>query len=163
MQNWVDKVKPYLSYMTEVIDAVKGQAVSMNASTMTSFTAKELIARTQILLKNELKRRHCTLNLDIDVDDFIYALDQTHRLIYVYDNECNMLGGFGGTSGSASQLGIFNNPGSLLVHGDNILVADGENLCVTVFELTDYGRILKEIINVDISSKADLLNIFQAA
>jgi len=86
MQEWVDKVKPYLSYMTEVIDAVKGQAVSMNASTMTSFTAKELITRTQLLMKNELKRRHCTLNLDIDVDESTSIAGEISAIIQVIDN-----------------------------------------------------------------------------
>ncbi|MBE5813298.1 MAG: hypothetical protein E7314_06575 [Clostridiales bacterium] len=86
MQNWVDKVKPYLSYMTEVIDAVKGQAVSMNATTMTNFTAKELITRTQLLMKNELKRRHCTLNLDIDVDESTSIAGEISAIIQVIDN-----------------------------------------------------------------------------
>jgi signal transduction histidine kinase len=86
MQDWVDKVKPYLSYMTEVIDAVKGQAVSMNASTMTSFTIKELITRTQLLMKNELKRRHCNLNLDITANDFTAISGEISALIQVIDN-----------------------------------------------------------------------------
>lgn len=88
------------------------------------------------------------VSVDIDTNDFIYALDQTHRFIYVYDNECNMLGGFGGGSSGANQSGIFNNPVSLLVHGESILVADSENLSVTVFELTEYGRLLKEAQNM---------------
>ena len=86
MQDWVNKVKPYLSYMTEVIDAVKGQAVSMNASTMTNFTIKELITRTQLLMKNELKRRHCNLNLDITASDDTAISGEISALIQVIDN-----------------------------------------------------------------------------
>ena len=105
-------------------------------------------------LENEIKTDNGNpmvqnvVSVDTDNDNFIYALDQTHRLIYVYDNECNMLGGFGGGNSSARQLGIFNNPVSLLVHGDAILVADSENMSVTVFELTEYGRVLKEAQNM---------------
>ena len=66
MNVWVDKIKPYLSYMTEVIDAVKGQAVSMNADSDGVFSAKEFILRTQILMRDELKRRHCNLIVFFD-------------------------------------------------------------------------------------------------
>lgn len=105
-------------------------------------------------LENEIKKANGAamiqniVAVDIDSDNFIYALDQTHRLIYVYDNECNMLGGFGGGNSGATQKGIFNNPVSLLVHGEKLLVADSETLSVTVFELTDYGRALKEAQNM---------------
>jgi len=86
MQVWVDKIKPYLSYMTEVIDTVKGQAVSMNASTMRNFTAKELIARTQILLRDELKRRHCTLNLNLEVNEGSNIAGEISAIVQVIDN-----------------------------------------------------------------------------
>jgi len=86
MQVWVDKIKPYLSYMTEVIDTVKGQAVSMNASTMKNFTAKELIARTQILLRDELKRRHCTLNLNLEVNEGSNISGEISAIVQVIDN-----------------------------------------------------------------------------
>jgi len=86
MKVWVDKIKPYLSYMTEVIDTVKGQAVSMNASTMHSFSAKELIARTQILLRDELKRRHCNLNLNLEVDEKSNISGEISAIVQVIDN-----------------------------------------------------------------------------
>lgn len=86
MRNWIEKVKPYLSYMTDIIDAVKGQAVSMNASTMKSFTAKELVLRIQILMKNELKRRHCTLNLDNLVNESTPIAGEISAIIQVIDN-----------------------------------------------------------------------------
>lgn len=86
MRGWIEKVKPYLSYMTEIIDAVKGQAVSMNASTMKYFTAKELVLRIQLLMKNELKRRHCTLNLDNIVDESTSISGEISAIIQVIDN-----------------------------------------------------------------------------
>lgn len=86
MRGWIEKVKPYLSYMTEIIDAVKGQAVSMNASTMKYFTVKELVLRIQLLMKNELKRRHCTLNLDNIVDESTSISGEISAIIQVIDN-----------------------------------------------------------------------------
>ena len=81
--------------------------------------------------------------VDTDDEDFIYALDQTYGLIYVYDSECNILGGFGGGYSSAQQKGIFQKGTSLAVLGDSVLVIDSENSALTVFEITDYGKALK--------------------
>lgn len=81
--------------------------------------------------------------IDTDESDFIYALDRTFGLIYVYDSECNLLGGFGGLSKNPMRKGMFYKPVSLAVKGDAILVADVEEMSVTVFEATDYGKCLK--------------------
>lgn len=86
MKEWLYKIRPYLSYMTEVIDAVKGQAVSMNASTIGKFSAKELVARTQILMKNELKRRHCNLNLDLNISEDTEIKGEISAIVQVMDN-----------------------------------------------------------------------------
>lgn len=86
MKNWIDKIKPYLSYMTEVIDAVKGQAVSMNTTSDGSFSAKELVLRTQILMKDELKRHNCKLNLDVKIADNTEICGQLNALVQVLDN-----------------------------------------------------------------------------
>ena len=82
--------------------------------------------------------------VDTDADNFIYALDQTYGLIYVYDSECNMLCGFGGGASNSNQKGIFSKAVSLTIHNEAILVADYDNSSVTVFELTEYGKVLKE-------------------
>ena len=82
--------------------------------------------------------------IDIDENDFIYALDKTHALIYIYDNECNLLAGFGGGTDYASQLGIFDSPVDLALVGSDVLVADKDTYSVTVFERTEYGQLLIE-------------------
>ena len=86
MKEWVDKIRPYLSYMTEVIDAVKGQAVSMNTADDGDFLAKELILRTQILMKDELKRRHCNLNSTVNIKEETQIKGQLNALVQVLDN-----------------------------------------------------------------------------
>ncbi len=80
--------------------------------------------------------------VDVDENDFIYALDATHGLIYIYDSECNMLAGFAGGYDYAKQLGIFDNPESLKVHGTDILVVDSDGKALTVFKRTEYGQML---------------------
>ncbi len=96
-----------------------------------------------VLKKNGAANTQNIVAVDTDDKDFIYALDQTCRLIYVYDSECNMLGGFGGGSDNSVQKGVFNKPVSLKLHGSDVLVIDYENCTLTVFEETEYGRALK--------------------
>ncbi|MBO4734459.1 MAG: YIP1 family protein [Clostridia bacterium] len=105
-------------------------------------------ASVNFLESKPVKRSQRTLvqniiAVDTDKDNFIYALDQAYGLIYVYDSECNMLCGFGGGSSGSRQRGIFDQATSLLVHNDNILVADSKSGMVTVFALTGYGEALK--------------------
>ena len=54
MLTWLDKMKPYCAYMSDVISAVKGQAVQM-AYGMVMFTVDEAVKRVELLLKHELK------------------------------------------------------------------------------------------------------------
>lgn len=106
-------------------------------------------ASVNFLENKPVKRQQRTLvqniiAVDTDKDNFIYALDQAYGLVYVYDSECNMLCGFGGGSEQSRQRGIFAQAVSLLVHNDNILVADSKSGTVTVFALTGYGSALKK-------------------
>ena len=55
MEEWIKKIQTHLSYMSDVITTVKGQAVAFsdNAS-FTSFTLDDLIRQVNILMKHEL-------------------------------------------------------------------------------------------------------------
>ena len=59
MSVWVEKVKDYTSYMSDVITAVKGQAVNLSDEVAVSFTLDELVKRVNILMKHELKNAIC--------------------------------------------------------------------------------------------------------
>lgn len=86
MNEWIVKIRPYLSYMTEVIDAVKGQAVSCNSDLDEEFSAKEFILRTQILMKDELKRRKCNLKVDTNIKDDTLIKGELNSIVQVLDN-----------------------------------------------------------------------------
>ncbi|NLO49217.1 MAG: hypothetical protein GX111_13070, partial [Clostridiales bacterium] len=53
MRGWIDKLKEYTAYMSDIISTVKGQAVQLTASTTDCFTLKELIKRVDILMNHE--------------------------------------------------------------------------------------------------------------
>ena len=86
MKEWIEKSKVYLTYMTEVINAAKGQAVSMNATTDGSFTMQELIARIKILMQEELKKYNCNLNIKINVSETTNVCGELSGIVQVLDN-----------------------------------------------------------------------------
>ena len=61
MLSWVNKTKPFCSYMSDIISAVKDQAVRLNESSMSKFMVTELLKRVELLMRHELKKSHCLL------------------------------------------------------------------------------------------------------
>ena len=68
MRTWISKIRSYTEYMSDVITAVKGQAVNMSDEQNYSFTIDELVKRIDILMKHELKSALVNLNLSIKLD-----------------------------------------------------------------------------------------------
>lgn len=100
------------------------------------------------------------VSVDVDTDGFIYTLDKTYGIIYVYDSECNLISAFGGENGDYSQKGSFTMPVSLALNGTDILVADSEEDSVTVFTRTEHGSLIHKAqtlyLNADYSEARDI-------
>lgn len=86
MKECIKKSKEYMSYMTEVINAAKGQAVSMNANNIGSFTAQELLIRTQILMKEELLKYNRKLNAKLNISETTEIQGELSAIVQVLDN-----------------------------------------------------------------------------
>lgn len=86
MLEWLEKMKPYCSYMTDLIGAVKGQAVQMNYSKYDKFTIDELVKRIDVLMKHELKKYHCLLITDFNIDMNTEIKGELNGLVQVFDN-----------------------------------------------------------------------------
>ena len=84
--SWVEKIKPHCSYMSDIISAVKGQAVKFNTSGFLSFTIDEVVKRIDILLKHELIRYHATMQTSVDVDRMTEVKGDINSLVQVLDN-----------------------------------------------------------------------------
>lgn len=91
-----------------------------------------------------LSRLQNLVAIDVNDSGYIFALDQITGLIYVYDQDCNLLGTFGGGTGKGQQLGTFKNAVSLAIKGDKVLVADADKSNITVFSINEYGKMLEE-------------------
>ena len=87
MHEWIIKIKNYTEYMSDIITAVKGQAVNMNdEQDYDNFTLDELIKRIDILMKHELKHSLTYLNVNMKVNSNITLKGNINSLVQVIDN-----------------------------------------------------------------------------
>ncbi len=101
-----------------------------------NFTESKLATRN-----NSSKLQNIT-SVDVDDEGFIYIIDKTYGVIYVYDSECNLISAFGGNNGDYKENGKFTMAVSLSMNGNDILVGDAEEASITVFKRTDYGALI---------------------
>lgn len=83
-----------------------------------------------------------------DENDYIYGLDSTYGRVFVYDESCNLITAFGGGKGLGEQIGTFQNASEIAVNGSDVLVVDSVMNSVTVFKLTDFGKLLYSAIEI---------------
>ncbi len=86
MTEWVNKIKSYSEYMSDVITAVKGQAVTLSENESTSFDLDELIKRVNILMKHELKNALIVLNIKFNTDKNTVLHGDITSLVQVINN-----------------------------------------------------------------------------
>ena len=86
MSNWVAKVNSYDSYMSDVITAVKGQAVNFNEVSNDKFTVGELLKTVNILMKHELKNALVTLNINCAVSESTTIKGNVNSLVQIVNN-----------------------------------------------------------------------------
>jgi PAS domain S-box-containing protein len=86
MMEWIEKIKSYTEYMSDVITAVKGQAVAMSEDENMTFTVDELMKRVNILMKHELKNAIIYLNTEIKVDADLSLKGDVNSLVQVINN-----------------------------------------------------------------------------
>lgn len=85
------------------------------------------------------------LGIAVDKDSFIYAVDSAFGRVFLYDSEYRMLSAFGGGMGEGEQSGTFVLPCAISLNGDDVLVCDSVKNSVTVFSITEYGRLVKDM------------------
>lgn len=86
MKKWISKIKSYTEYMSDILTAVKGQAVTMSNEEEMSFTIVELLKRVDILMKHELKNAVVYLNVSMRVDENLSIKGNVNSLVQVVNN-----------------------------------------------------------------------------
>jgi len=87
-----------------------------------------------------------SLLADVDVagNGIFSVLDRRKGRIFTYDSDGNLLFIFGGIGGS--RLGTFRSPVAIERIGERILILDSMRAAITIFEPTEYGRMLIDAV-----------------
>jgi len=86
MREWVEKIKSYNGYMSDVITAVKGQAVALSENSSASFTVEEMLKYVDILMKHELKNALINLKISVNLDSDLELTGNVNSLVQVINN-----------------------------------------------------------------------------
>ena len=108
MEDWIEKIKNYTSYMSDVITAVRGQAVALTNDVDETFTIEELVKRVDILMKHELKSALINLNVSIQTDKNFEMHGNINSLVQVINNIIsNAIQSYNGKPDQSIDLSIF--------------------------------------------------------
>lgn len=86
MREWITKIHSYTAYMSDIITAVKGQAVNLSENENNAFTVDELFKRVNILMKHEISNASLTLTLDVQVPSATTLVGDINSLVQVINN-----------------------------------------------------------------------------
>ena len=116
MFTWTSKIKTHTEYMSDVITAVKGQAVNFSSEESVSFTVEELIKRVSILMKHELKNAIIYLNIKMMVDENITIKGDVNILVQVINNMIsNSIQAYNGKTDQSIDLIVDKKDNNLLI------------------------------------------------
>lgn len=116
MDVWIEKIKTHTSYMSDIITAVKGQAVTLSDDESDSFTVDELIKRINILMKHELKNALIDMNISVNVDGNISLNGNVNSLVQVINNLIsNAIQSYNGKTNESIDLKVNRNNTSIII------------------------------------------------
>lgn len=122
MSEWIVKIKEYTEYMSDIITAVKGQAVTLSETENISFDIDELVKRVDILMKHELKNALIYMNVQMKAPKTTKIHGDINSLVQVINNMIS------------NAIQAYN--GKTEQNIDLILEKSNENLIISV---KDYG------------------------
>lgn len=86
MREWLSKMRDACAYMSDIITAVKGQAANISADSRDDFTAEELMKRVRLLLRHELQRAACRLEVVDETGGDLRVHGDINSLVQVVNN-----------------------------------------------------------------------------
>lgn len=127
MYEWVNKIKNYSAYMSDVITAVRGQAVAFTDRSNEFFSIDDLTKRISLLMKHELQHSLTSLSTIVEVDKDLEIKGNINSLIQVINNLIsNAIQAYDGCPNQIIEFKIFE---------------DGKNI---IFSIKDFGPGLSE-------------------
>lgn len=129
MKEWVDKIKIHLEYMSDIITAVKGQAVTMANNNIIDFTLDEVVKQVSILMRHELKNALIEFRVSMKVNEKTVLCGNINSLVQVINNMIsNAIQAYNGKQNEIIEM---------------IMERQGNNIVISI---KDYGMGMKESV-----------------
>ncbi len=116
MEEWIHKIQSHLSYMSDVITTVKGQAVAFSDNTtFTSFTIDDFVRQVNILMKHELSKALIELEEKLEIPEDTVVKGNINSLVQVVNNIIsNAIQAYDGKPGEKIILDIYKEKDTLI-------------------------------------------------
>lgn len=116
MSEWIVKIKEYTEYMSDIITAVKGQAVTLSETENISFDIDELVKRVDILMKHELKNALIYMNVQMNAPKNTKINGDINSLVQVINNLIsNAIQAYNGKTEQNIDLILNKSDGNLII------------------------------------------------
>lgn len=123
MNEWVVKIRNYTEYMSDIITAVRGQAVTLSATENVSFNIDDLVKRVNILMNHELKSAQINMVVDLHDEESLEIQGDINSLVQVVNNMIsNAIQSYNGKAGEEIKLDIHR-------QDDNIIISVKDHGC----------------------------------
>ena len=110
------KIKEYTEYMSDIITAVKGQAVTLSETENISFDIDELVKRVDILMKHELKNALIYMNVQMKAPKTTKIHGDINSLVQVINNMIsNAIQAYNGKTEQNIDLILEKSNGNLII------------------------------------------------
>ena len=117
MSDWISKIKDYTEYMSDIITAVKGQAVTLSEADSVHFSLDELVKRVNILMRHELKNAIIYLNISMKTDEHTKINGDINSLVQVINNMIsNSIQAYNGQTNKNIELILETKNNNVLIH-----------------------------------------------
>ena len=117
MFSWIDKIKTHTEYMSDIITAVKGQAVTLSETASVHFTLDELVKRVDILMKHELKNAIIYLNISMKANEHTVISGDINTLAQAINNMIsNAIQAYNGQKNKNIELILETKDNYVLIH-----------------------------------------------
>ena len=138
MGTWVHKIKEYSEYMSDVITAVKGQAVVMSEQNSYLFTIDELVKRVDILMRHELKNALINLKISVKTNGNIKIQGNVNSLVQVINNMIsNAIQAYNGKTNETIKL-------TISMENSNVIISIKDNAGGLPKEVSE--KLFKEMV-----------------
>lgn len=116
MSEWIVKIKEYTEYMSDIITAVKSQAVTLSETENISFDIDELVKRVDILMKYELKNALIYMNVQMNAPKNTKINGDINSLVQVINNMIsNAIQAYNGKTEQNIDLILNKSDGNLII------------------------------------------------